>query len=267
MEVDEFQVAQLFMVVKASAENTGGGEGVEVITNEPFDNEDGAMGRSEMSDVDIPTRKGQYTLKNYFLASKVPSIIKKIAPTEALILREEAWNCYPYCLTVLTSAWATPQRFRIVVETMHAPDNGNQENAVGLNDAELKERIVEFIDIAAPVPENEYNEKEDPTTYMSEKTGRGQLADGWFEDREPMMCAYKVIKVNFAFWGFQGKVEDIIKNFQRKLFKTTLRQSFCLTDEWYGLNMEDIRRLEDEAKDALDAARAEGEIKNNFGEV
>jgi len=29
LTVDEFQVAQLFMVLKASKENTGGGEGVE----------------------------------------------------------------------------------------------------------------------------------------------------------------------------------------------------------------------------------------------
>ena len=33
MSVDEFQVAQLYMVMEASKENTGGGEGFEVLVN------------------------------------------------------------------------------------------------------------------------------------------------------------------------------------------------------------------------------------------
>lgn len=41
MTVDEFQVAQLFMVVDASEKMTGDGEGVEILVNEPYDNSDG----------------------------------------------------------------------------------------------------------------------------------------------------------------------------------------------------------------------------------
>ena len=36
MTVDEYQIAQLWSVAKASDDNTGGGEGVEVLKNEPF---------------------------------------------------------------------------------------------------------------------------------------------------------------------------------------------------------------------------------------
>jgi len=32
----QYQVAQLFSVAEASKENTGGGEGIEVLKNEPF---------------------------------------------------------------------------------------------------------------------------------------------------------------------------------------------------------------------------------------
>ena len=60
------------MVMKASKEHTSGSEGVVVLKNEPFDNTDGHLGRSETSQVDIPRRAGQYTLKEYHLASKVP---------------------------------------------------------------------------------------------------------------------------------------------------------------------------------------------------
>lgn len=33
----QYQVAQLFSVAEASKENTGGGEGIEVLKNEPFE--------------------------------------------------------------------------------------------------------------------------------------------------------------------------------------------------------------------------------------
>ena len=50
----QYQVGQLFSVAEASKNETGGGEGVEVVKNEPF--EDEKMG------------KGQYTHKIYHLA-------------------------------------------------------------------------------------------------------------------------------------------------------------------------------------------------------
>ena len=36
LKTEEFQVAQLFMVATASEKVTGGGEGVEVVKNEPY---------------------------------------------------------------------------------------------------------------------------------------------------------------------------------------------------------------------------------------
>lgn len=65
-------VAQLYAVAEASKAETGGGEGVEVLKNEPYD---------ETHEKYIPLMggrfsKGQYTHKIYHLASKVwrPSI-------------------------------------------------------------------------------------------------------------------------------------------------------------------------------------------------
>ncbi len=50
----QYQVGQLYSVAMASKNETGGGEGVEVLKNEPFENEE--MG------------KGQFTHKIYHLA-------------------------------------------------------------------------------------------------------------------------------------------------------------------------------------------------------
>lgn len=54
--VDEYQIGQLYSVNQASKDATGGGEGVEVLVNEPFENEYG---------------KGQYTHKVYHLSKCV----------------------------------------------------------------------------------------------------------------------------------------------------------------------------------------------------
>ena len=40
MTVEEYQVAQLYSVAEASKNETGGGEGVEVLKNEPYDGDD-----------------------------------------------------------------------------------------------------------------------------------------------------------------------------------------------------------------------------------
>lgn len=43
MTVDDFQIAQLYMVVDASEKLTEGGEGVEIVKNEPYDNTNGQV--------------------------------------------------------------------------------------------------------------------------------------------------------------------------------------------------------------------------------
>lgn len=83
----------MYSVAEASKNETGGGEGIEVLKNEPFDNHPLLGGKYS---------SGQYTYKIYHLASKVPSFIRFIAPKGSLEIHEEAWNAYPYCRTVIT---------------------------------------------------------------------------------------------------------------------------------------------------------------------
>lgn len=100
MTVEEYQVAQLWTVIEASKDETGGGDGVEILRNEPFTKEIHAP--IEALPGGEAHTKGQYTHKIYHLASKVPSFIRMIAPTGSLNVTEVAWNAYPYCRTVIT---------------------------------------------------------------------------------------------------------------------------------------------------------------------
>lgn len=86
-------MAQLYSVAEASKNNTGGGEGIEVLKNEPFTDYPLLGGKYS---------SGQYTYKIYHLASKVPAFIRILLPKNSLEIHEEAWNAYPYCKTVIT---------------------------------------------------------------------------------------------------------------------------------------------------------------------
>ncbi|OWF36067.1 Cytoplasmic phosphatidylinositol transfer protein 1 [Mizuhopecten yessoensis] len=70
--------------------------------------------------------------------------------------------------------------FSIYIETKYKDDNGCSENVLGLSEEELEDREVEHIDIAYDdMADKHYKESEDPTLFVSRKTGRGQLKKEW----------------------------------------------------------------------------------------
>ena len=64
------------------------------------------------------------------------------------------------------------------------------------------------------MPPNEYKMEEDPKLFHSTKTQRGPLSENWIEEYKqqvfPIMCAYKLCKVEFRYWGMQSKIERFI---------------------------------------------------------
>ncbi|KFM78565.1 Phosphatidylinositol transfer protein alpha isoform, partial [Stegodyphus mimosarum] len=157
--------------------------------------------------------------------------------------------------------------FFISIETMHCADRGDQENVHELPPEKLRIREVEYIDIGNdPVAPKDYKETEDPSKFKSEKTGRGSLTGNWRDTVNPVMCAYKLVTVEFKWFGLQTKVESFIQSAEQRLFLKFHREVFCWIDQWYGLTMADIRRMEEETKNALQAQIAEGEIRGTLVE-
>lgn len=64
----------------------------------------------------------------------------------------------------------------------------------------------------------DYKEDEDPTRFKSSKTGRGPLSSGWEKSVSPVMCIYKLITVEFKWWGIQSRVEEYIQKVSQSLF-------------------------------------------------
>jgi len=253
LTVEEYRVGQLYSVAEASKNETGGGEGVEVDKNEPYENEEG---------------KGQYTRKIYHLESRVPSFVKYIAPKGLFTFVEEAWNAYPYCKTVITNPGYMKDGFYLCLKSWHLPDAGTTENPHKLPPKQWADTEKILIDIANdPVRSVDYKEDLDPAKFHSEKTGRGPLGKTWIEERrkedneEAVMCAYKYIETKFKWMGLTSQVEKYIHTLQLRILTSFHRQVFCWLDKWHGMTIEDIRKYEEETKANLEKMRAEGEIR------
>jgi hypothetical protein len=181
MTVEEYQIAQLYSTAEASKRNTGGGEGVEILTNEPFEKpqSEAFLGRFTT---------GQYTKKIYHLGSRVPGWIRMVFKDSTLSLHEEAWNAYPYCKTVLKNPYMKEDMI-IDISTLHLADRGESDNVHQLDAHELKKRHVVYINIAEKVHKNDYKSEEDPEKFKSTKTGRGPLlaSEQWFKSCQPYM--------------------------------------------------------------------------------
>ncbi|CAH1718054.1 unnamed protein product [Chironomus riparius] len=260
LTVEEYRIAQLYMIAKKSREESKGhGSGVEILINEPY--EDGPGGG-----------RGQYTRKIYHVGSHLPGWIKSLLPKSALTVEEEAWNAYPYTKTRYTCPFV--EKFSLEIETYYFPDNGYQENVFGLTGSDLRNRIVDVIDIVKDqLTGADYVREEDPTLYVSEKTGRGPLWESWVEDywtevkgkKQPteknmaLMCAYKLCKVEFRYWGMQTKLEKFIHDTAlRKTMVRAHRQAWGWLDEWYGLSMDDVREIERQTQVALQKKMGNG---------
>ncbi|KAM9318626.1 phosphatidylinositol transfer protein alpha isoform-like [Pholidichthys leucotaenia] len=275
ISVEEYQVGQLYTVIEASKNETGGGDGVEVLTNEPYE-KDG--------------EKGQYTLKKYHLQHKVPAFIRLLAPPGALEVTEEAWNAYPYCRTSefqstvyvhMTSSKLTLQtvltndymkdKFMIKIETWHKPDMGEECNVHHICESDWQKAEVVHVDIADKSLVKNYKTETDPAVFTPKKDNtknRGPLKCDWKtclanNSNCPHMCAYKLVTVECKIFGVQSKLENFIHSVEKRLFAEFHRQLFCTIDNWIDLTMDDIRRMEAETQQELNEMRKNEEVKGN----
>lgn len=248
MTLDEYEIAQMYMILKMQQETTTNTEGVDVLENKPF--EDNFFG------------KGHYTSKVYRYQSKIPSWITTFAPPDSLLLKEEAWNAYPKCKSVVKCP--SFSKLLLTVETVHVADNGQSKNVHGLSKEQLALREVEVIDIASSV--RDYWSylvgccDVDLSVFRSTRTNRGPLAQGWMDNCYPVMTAYKLVTVDAPYWGFGKRLEQALLAGERALFLETHRNCFAWIDEWYGMKAERLRALEEQ----LYASSKEGTIKPLF---
>lgn len=226
LTVDEYKIGQLYMVNKHSCEQSEGGEGVEVVRNEPETHPQHGL--------------GQVTEKRIYLNSKLPSWVRAFVP-RIFYVTEKAWNFYPYTITEYSVSLLP--KFSIRIETRFENNNGENNNVFG-DDPTPAERV-SFLDILSdPIPEKHYKTSEDLSQWTSEKTGRGPLVEGWRQDTQPIMCSYKRVQCSFEVYGFQGRTEDFIHRTIRDILLVGHRQAVAWIDEWHGMSLQEVRKYE-----------------------
>src|SRR2546422_591233 len=119
--------------------------------------------------------------------------------------------------------------FKLVVETMHVDNSrGDIDNVLNISQDLYEKQEVVIIDIANDVIEQkDYKKDQDPTLYHSKKTGRGPLNGDWIQKATTVMTCYKLVTVEFKWFGIQNKIESFIQNYMRSLFTKFHRQLFC----------------------------------------
>ncbi|KAF2074202.1 hypothetical protein CYY_004488 [Polysphondylium violaceum] len=222
--VDEYHQGQVYMTARKSNESSRSGENVEVLAREAYTDERGYQ--------------GVYTHKLFLLNRSLPRFASAILPKSALKIEEKSWNCFPHTKTLYSCPFFG-EKFYLCIESMHKNGNQEEENVFNLPKDVLKKRIIDNIDIAFdPIDTKDYKMDEDPKYFKSSLTNRGPLDEkGWHKKQDPSMICYKLVSVNFNYWGFQHKVEQLVQNNGlRDLFLKAHRSMFCWLDEWYGLS-------------------------------
>jgi len=246
LSVNEYRIAQLYMVAKFSRERTTpDGDGIEILKNEPFTDDKTGL-------------TGQYTHKIIHIGTHLPYWVKALIPP-SFVVEEKAWNAYPFVRNVYSCPFFG-DRFSIIAETRYVDDDCSIENVNNLAPDVISQREIEYIDIAMDEVDNTsyYKPEEDPKLFLSSKTGRGKLQKDWSKTQKPLMCIYKTAWVEFKVWGLQTKSEQWIhRSMVRDVVLLGHKQAFCWIDEWFNLAIDDIRKYEAETKDYLDKLRAQ----------
>eukprot|EP00096_Caligus_rogercresseyi_P015255 TRINITY_DN7700_c0_g1_i1.p1 TRINITY_DN7700_c0_g1~~TRINITY_DN7700_c0_g1_i1.p1 ORF type:complete len:279 (+),score=76.37 TRINITY_DN7700_c0_g1_i1:54-890(+) len=228
LSVDEYRVGQLYMIAKHSAEQSRGGEGVEVVENRPH--------------TDPVHGEGRFTEKRIHLSSRLPAFVKSLVP-RVFYVTEKAWNYYPFTITEYTCSFVPS--LSIYIQTKYENNNGSSDNSLNLSDEVLKERSVDVIDILKDsVADHHYKESEDLRYFTSAKTKRGPLPEDWMNKSDPIMCSYKNVEVKLDIWGLQGRIESYIQNTIREILLVGHKQAFAWIDDWYGMTEDEVREYE-----------------------
>lgn len=186
--------------------------------------------------------KGQYTEKRIHLSSRLPYWLQAVTPRVFYVI-EKSWNFFPFTITEYQCSFLP--KFRVEIYTKFEDNSGTTENTFNVPEDEYPQITIDHIDIAFDeIQPKHFKEDEDPKTFKSIKTNRGPLVEGWRITDKPLMCSYKLVHASFEVWGFQTKVEDFIHKCIRDVLLLGHRQAFTWIDQWYEMNLNDVREYE-----------------------
>jgi hypothetical protein len=246
ISIDQYQIAHLHTTIDMSKEHTGLDEGVEVLENTPCDP---ACLPHQKPGSRKEVAKVQRTSKRYY----VPDSITSVVGLNKVVLRESSFNKFPNFRTIVTaeSVGDAVINGEFIIDTVCRKGGDVVDNVFKLPQGILDKRAVVDVDIVADVlPADLVNADEDPKKVLG-------LADGWQGSLIPRlsMVVYKLVFVKSRDPVNKETINALVMDNLNKIFNVFHRKLVCSQDRWKGLNMEDIRTMEEETKDLLDKKR------------
>jgi hypothetical protein len=246
--IPQYRVGSRYMASRIAREDKGGGEGIEVRRNEPF--EDGE-------------RRGTYTYKVYHIKSKIPGAIRWAVPESYLHFHEESWNYYPHYSTK-DFIPGKEDSFYLHIESQHLPYRHGEpipDNPVGLTPDELKIRKVTYLDIVGHHPKPEKPE-EDMLNFVCPEAGvetpLTEDPDAVDKSKPPkwtevypgdMIVACKVVRFRFHWFGLNSAVHSFVMDkLYPKLFTNTHRKLMSWAKDWFPMDDQGLLEYETETE-------------------
>mmetsp|Transcript_6843 Transcript_6843/g.22013 ORF Transcript_6843/g.22013 Transcript_6843/m.22013 type:complete len:305 (-) Transcript_6843:466-1380(-) len=256
---EAFHKGWLYTLSKISEEESGGGEGVEIVE---------AVREADPSlphlDLDIaPTIR---TLKRYHLGSNLPKAIATALPSGSAVLDEQSYTSFPYCRTEMTSGYMK-DNLTFSLATLHlgseSMDTPFPSNALGLSDKDVSRRVVHAL--PSSVANGWQRELDEADATQPASLRRSSSSSSSSAPSQPYTMIVKVLRLNFSWFGLQNLVERFIVNYLGKLFERTVRDIWSYRDEWSSLSLAQVRALEREA--AIRLALAVGGVSREEAEA
>ena len=245
--IKQYHIGNLFMVAMRTREESGNGEGLEILKNEPYSDWHG--------------ESGQFTHKIFHFKSRIPKAIRWAIPDKYLHVHEISHNGYPHFHTEYNIP-GQDDWFYTLVESQHIPydkEKGVPDNVLNLTPDELKQRKVFYLDIVNSKPKPEKKEW-DMHNFVCPAAGVNeplQTPNNTCDESKPpewvqhyngeLMVCVKIVKFNFKWRGIQDLVENYALNtVMHDVFLDSHRALMRWADKWYPMTMEQIRELENE---------------------
>lgn len=254
----DIEIGLLYMVARSSTEDSKGGDGVEILKNEPYERGD---------------ERGQFTDKLYHLDSFIPSAVSWLFPKKALRLREVCYNAFPHIET--TYAHGTLSSFYMCVETRILDgDRGDCENALGLSRFDLARRKVVKLDLVGSAMRDKkkfYESQYDPANVAPFRKAPvpclAQAAKGgdWRQTVEPVCTVYKCVTCEIKIHGLSKKITNFAVRKFHDAFLRYHRRLYAWSDEWWGMTEADVREMERRTREELEARKAAKKAKKGKG--
>jgi membrane-associated phosphatidylinositol transfer protein len=94
---------------------------------------------------------------------------------------------------------------------------------------------------------------------QKKKKGKRAAKEEKDDAPHPICTAYKVSRCEVKMFGLGGKIENFVNGMTRNILLHGHRQAYAWMDEWYGMDIDDIREFEEETARALERLRHGGD--------